>query len=81
MGDPNLCHMFSFLATKISNLSCRTGYSRRGRLAKDVSNDLNLVFIKMKDSSVYSFREQEDAKTVSALKTVEKEKTILSRRV
>lgn len=42
---------------------------------------LHAVYIKMKDSAIYSFRDEESQKERTVLKKDEKEKTILSRKV
>lgn len=53
----------------------------RGNAAKRCIIFVISVFIKMKDTSVYSFKMKEDDKTTQLLHKDEKEKTIVSRKL
>ena len=53
----------------------------KGSAAKRCTFFYHSVFIKMKDTSVYSFKLKEDDKTSELLHKEQKEKTIISRKL
>ena len=73
--------MYSFPSIKMKLSSCQTEFSKKVNQQKGVNWLKIIVFVKMKDSSVYSFREPENSKINQVIKKEKKQKIIDGRKM